>query len=109
MFWWAFAVFIVCLIAESVTSWIFIRGSKKNHSVLWRHAGRPTLLGNGDLISAWPLVRYVFRRKYASIPDSGAVSFADKLRMPMVVSYVAALISVGVLFAIAYQEGYLFN
>ncbi len=107
MFWWVSALFFVCLIAESVTSWIFIRGSKKKHSVLWRHAGSPTLLGNGDLISAWPLVRYVFQRRYASIGDMGAVSFADALRIPMVASYVAAMASVIAFFVIAYQEGYL--
>lgn len=107
MFWQAFGLFFVFLIAESVTSWIFIRGSRKKHSSLWRHAGSPTLLGNGDLINAWPLVRYVFQRRYASLEDMGAISFADRLRIPMVVSYVAALISAVAFFVIAYRENYL--
>lgn len=85
--------FVLCLIAESVTSWLFIRGSKKKHPALWEHAGSPTLMGNGDLLSAFPLIQYARRRDYAAVSDSEAVSFADRLRLPLIVTYWAAVAS----------------
>lgn len=93
MIWTVFGVFVVCLLAESLTSWLFIRGSRKNHPTLWQDAGRPTVIGNGDLISAWPLIRYVSRRGYSAVPDGSAVAFADRMRVPMIISYWAALVS----------------
>ena len=91
MIWTVFGAFLIFLIAESLTSWLFIRGSRKNHPSLWQDAGCPTLIGNSDLISAWPLIRYVSRRKYSALPDRSAVAFADGIRMSMIVSYWAAL------------------
>lgn len=93
MFWAAIGVFLVSLLAESVTSWMFIRGSKKRYPALWEHAGCPTIMGNGDLISAWPLIQYVTRKDYAAVSDGAAVSFADGIRMPMVASYWATVAS----------------
>jgi hypothetical protein len=98
MFWPTFAIFLICLLAESLTSWLFIRGSKKKHPALWGHAGCPTIMRNGDLISAWPLIRYVSRREYVTIEDPVAISFADRIRVPMVVSYWATLGSVAAFF-----------
>lgn len=48
-------------------------------------------MGNSDLVSAWPLVRYVSRREYASLPDSEARSFAESIRRPLIVSYWATV------------------
>jgi hypothetical protein len=93
MTWAIGGAFLILLIAESLTSWLFIRGSRTKHPSLWQHAGCPTLLGNGDLMSAWPLIRYVRRRDYAALPDGAAVAFADRMRMPMIISYWAALAS----------------
>ncbi len=85
--------FVLFLIAESVTSWLFIRGSKRKHPALWEHAGCPTLLGNGDLFSAWPLIRYVSRRDYAAVSDTQSVNFADVFRVPLIATYWAAVAS----------------
>jgi len=93
MFWTIFAIFAVSLIAESVTSWLFIKGSQARHPSLWRHSGSPTLMGNGDLFNAWPLVRYVAQRRYAAVGEEESISFADKLRVPLVVSYFLAAVS----------------
>jgi hypothetical protein len=41
-FWISFTAVAAFLIVESVSSWIFIRCSKKNHPMLWEHAGCPT-------------------------------------------------------------------
>lgn len=95
----AFGAFLAALLAESLTSWLFIRGSRRRHPALWRHAGCPTVMGNGDLISAWPLVRYVGRREYAALPDPAAVRFADGLRLPLVASYWATAASVAAFLA----------
>ncbi|MCF6251092.1 MAG: hypothetical protein L3J75_07460 [Methylococcaceae bacterium] len=98
IFWITFGVFGVCLIMEGITSWVFIRGSKKNHPELWQHAGEPTLMGNGDLISAWPLTKYLLSKQYTGLDNIEAKIFADKLRLPFVLSYFSAVISVMVFF-----------
>ena len=72
------------------------------HPKLWEDAGCPTLMGNGDLISSWHLVRYVSRREYRFVDDVDAVSFADRLRGPLAVSYWAAVVSVVVFFALLF-------
>lgn len=99
IFWSTFALFGVCLILESITSWIFIRGSRKKHPVLWEHAGEPTLMGNGDLISAWPLNKYLMYKSYETVSCESAKAFAEKCRLPFVVSYFSAAVSVVVFFA----------
>ena len=85
--------FVLFLIAESVTSWLFIRGTKIKHPALWEHAGRPTLMGNGDLFNAWPLIRYMSRRDYAAVSDAQSVAFADTFRLPLIITYWAAVAS----------------
>lgn len=98
IFWTTFGLFTVCLILESITSWMFIRGSRKKHPELWVHAGAPTLMGNGDLVSAWPLNKYLMRRQYLEIGSKEAKDFAEKLRLPFVLSYFSALFAVVVFF-----------
>ncbi len=90
---------------ESVTSWVFIRGSKKNYPTLWKHAGEPTLMGNGDMISAWPLNKYLMKRKYLEVEDPKAVKFADKNRLPFVITYFGACVSVLVFFIVIFLYG----
>ena len=105
IFWILFSIFTGSLILESVTSWIFIRGSKKNHPVLWRHAGKPTLLGNGDLINAWPLTQYLIHREYKDVENKEARHFADKIRLPFIITYFMALISVVVFLSYFFING----
>ena len=83
---------------EGITSWVFIRGSKNKHPELWQHAGEPTLMGSGDLISAWPLTKYLLSKQYMELDNMEAKMFADKLRLPFVLSYFLAVISVTVFF-----------
>lgn len=98
IFWTTFGIFAICLILESITSWIFIRGSKKNHPELWVHAGEPTLMGNGDLVKAWPLNKYLIDRRYLEIKSEQAKLFAEKIRLPFVISYFSSVISVAIFF-----------
>ena len=104
-FWLAFSLFFVFLILESITSWIFIKRSERNHPQLWRHAGKPTLIGNGDLISAWPLNKYLMSREYRQLKDQDAINFADKLRKPFVYSYFGACVAVIVFILVMFTFG----
>ena len=104
-FWIAFGIFFTFLILESVSSWVFIRGSKKHHPELWTHAGEPTLMGNGDMISAWPLNKYLMQRKYQELSDPAAIQFAEKNRLPFVVTYFGAVVSILAVFAVIYLFG----
>ena len=90
----SFGVFFVCLIGESVTSWIFIQGSKKKYPMLWKHAGSPTLMGNGDLFSAWPLAKYILKKRYLKIDCKDSIVFAEKLRFPFLAGYFSAIVTV---------------
>ena len=105
IFWTTFGIFAVCLVLESVTSWIFIRGSKKKHPELWVHAGEPTLLGNGNLTSAWSLNRYLIDRSYQELENDEAKVFAEKIRLPFVLTYFSAAISVVVFFICLFLFG----
>ena len=100
--------FALGLILESTTSWIAIRTARKHYPDLWEHSGKPTLLGNGDLMNAWPLVNYYRNRKYLEpvqyedhvlqpITEKNTLEFADKLRKPLVYAYYAGWGGVAVL------------
>jgi len=104
-FWSAFGVFSFFLILESITSWVFIRGSKKYHPVLWQHSGEPTLMGNSDMISAWPLNKYLMNRKYLEIADQSAIAYAEKNRLPFAITYFGACISAIAFFTVIYLFG----
>lgn len=91
---------ILGLALEGTTSWIAIRVAKKRHSELWVHSGKPTLLGNGDLMKAWPLVKYYHERTYLEtvqredqqlppVGDAGSIEFAERLRRPFLYTYFA--------------------
>ena len=95
------ATMLIGISLESATSWIAIRGARKNFPDLWERSGSPTLLGNGDLTKAWPLVRYYRGRLYlehiqhgetrfAPISDNDALNFAEKLRGPLLYTYYLA-------------------
>lgn len=104
-FWISFGLFAVFLTVESVASWVFIRRSRRNHPELWIHAGSPTLLGDSDLISAWPTVRYLLRREYRQIKDVNATTFAEQLRTPMLVGFFGGWISATGVFACLFVYG----
>jgi len=93
-FWSSFIAFAVFLVAESILSWHFIRGSKKHHRVLWRHMGSPTLMRNADLIGAWKINKYLLRKKHAILQDVEARGFAERMRLPMLVSYFGSFVTV---------------
>lgn len=93
-FWASFVVFALFLSVESVASWVFIRRSRKLYRSLWEHAGSPTLLGDGDLISAWGTNRYLMRREYQSLRDDPGKQFAERMRLPMLIGYFGSWLAV---------------
>lgn len=111
LIWWGFGILAAGLLLEGVTSWFAIRVAKKHYPDLWCHSGNPTLLGNGDLINAWPLVKYYRDRSYLqtaeyddeqipAIVDKKTIKFAEKLRVPLVATYFLAWKSAAVAFAL---------
>lgn len=104
-FWISFTAVAAFLIVESVSSWIFIRCSKKNHPMLWEHAGCPTFWGDGDLIGAWGTNRYLLRRRHLELGDEASRQFAERLRLPMLVGYFGSWLSVGAFFVCLYLFG----
>ena len=62
-------------------------------------------MGNGDLISAWPLNKYLMHRSYESVFCELAKTFAEKWRLPFVLSYFSAVVSVVVFFAAIFLVG----
>lgn len=105
LFYVALGFLIIGLTLESIPSWVVIRGSRKKHPELWIHSGKPTLLGNGDLFKAWPLVQYYKNKDYLKemvidyahyppIKDKAALEFAQKMRLPLVIGYYCGIIGV---------------
>ena len=104
-FWLSLGIFGFFLTVEGVASWVFIRRSRRYYLELWEHAGCPTLLGDSDLISAWPTNRYLLRRGYLQIGDAKARNFAEQLRLPMLVGYFGSLASVAGFFICLFVFG----
>lgn len=111
LLWIAGLLLLLGLAAESVPSWIAIRTVRRRHPELWVHSGRPTLRGNGDLVSAWPLVRYYRDRGWERpverdgvtlppVADPAARAFAEALRLPLLRGWQAGL-GLGVLALVA--------
>ena len=93
-FWIALIIFCILLLCESVTSWLFIRRARRQFPLLWEHAGRPTILTDGDLISAWHTNRYLLQRSYRVLDDPAARQFADRARLPVLVAYLGCWLGV---------------
>jgi hypothetical protein len=104
LFIFGFAIFVIGIMAESITSWIAIRTVRRRYPELWKHSGSPTILGNSDLTKAWRLMKYYYKRAYRRqiahgpntmppIADQNILNFAEKLRGPLVYTYLAACVS----------------
>ena len=115
----SFLLFFVPLLGESVTSWIAIVTARKRFPELWEHSGCPTLMGNGNLTKAWPLVKYYRDRDYLEVVGHGAalrgpvgdpeaIAFAEKLRGPLVWTYWSAWLGIGLFFLVYIGGGIVF-
>jgi hypothetical protein len=101
-----FIVFIVALCAESWFSWRFLHGLKRDCSRLWVRSGKRTIWSDGDLISAYPTIKYLWNREYVPGSRDSEVAFCESYRLPVVVSWAAAGVSVLAFFVSLFTIGW---
>lgn len=100
----AILVTVLTMVTTSAIQWSFLLGLKKRHPHQWRHAGSPTIWTDQSLFSAWPTVRYLQHKAYASSGDGAGIAFCSERRLPMVFGYwmTFAVFVTAVLVAISY-------
>ena len=87
-------MFIVGLLAESWYSWRFLRTLQHSYPELWEHAGQRTIWTDGNLTQAWVTVSYLINRRYVERNRPEEIAFCERYRMPLTVSYFAAITAV---------------
>ncbi len=89
-----FVAAIVFILIESWFSWRYLQQLKRNYIRLWEESGRRTIWTDGDLISAWPTIRFLWTRGYEENCSSDEeMQFFEKYRIPVVVSWALALVT----------------
>src|SRR5688500_3419199 len=99
-------LFLVCLCAESITSFIFLRGLQKEHPEQWRHSGERTIWTDSDLISAWGTIKYLQRCLYLNSSNQAGIAFCAKHRLSVVATYWAAGTTVPMFFISLFVFGW---
>jgi hypothetical protein len=102
----ALMYFIGMLIIGSGIQWTFLIRMKKNHPEQWEHAGKPTIMNNGDLVKAWPTTMYLMKRSYNESNSSTGINFCNTYRLPMIYGYFLTAISVPLFFACIFLFGW---
>jgi hypothetical protein len=97
-FWTSFAVFCVILCIASWYHWRFLRCVRREFPSLWRDMGGPTGWTEGTLFDALGTYWYLVRRGYQQRGNTDEKRFCEQFRVPMLVTYVAALVSIAVCF-----------
>ena len=87
-------VFVVALCAESWFSWRFLRELRTNYEDLWVRSGRRTTWSDLELISAYPTIKYLWKREYVPLSQESEVDFCERHRLPVAISWAAAVASV---------------
>lgn len=100
------AVSVVALCAESWFSWQFLRRLKKEHSGLWLRSGRRTIWTDGDLISAFTTIKFLWKREYVPESQRPEIEFCESYRTPVVVSWALAAVSVLAFFVSFFAIGW---
>jgi hypothetical protein len=83
-------MFLLALCIESWFSWRFLRRLKHEFPRLWEISGRRTIWTDGDLISAWPTIRFLWRREYLATGTQEEIAFCESYRLPVILSWAAA-------------------
>jgi len=94
----SFALFFAMLCFASWFHWRFLRRVRREFPSLWQDIGSPTGWTDSTLLDAFGTYWYLFRRRYQSRGDSDETRFCERFRLPMLVTYVAALLSAAVFF-----------
>ena len=97
--------FMVALLAESLTSFLFLRGLKKQHPLQWAHSGERTIWTDSDLISAWGTIRYLQRREYLGSGNATGIVFCARHRPFVISTYWAAVISFALFIVLLFTVG----
>jgi len=86
--------FLGMLIIGSAIQWTFLIKLKKHHTVQWEHAGKPTIVNNGDLVKAWPTTKYLMKKNYTTSGSNTGIEFCQTYRSSMIYSYFLTAVSV---------------
>ena len=105
----ALMFFLIMLVIGSAIQWTFLIKLKKHHSILWVHAGKPTIINNGDLVSAWGTTRYLMNRDYNQSENDDGIRFCESFRGAMFYGYFLTASSVPIfifsIFVFGWPEG----
>jgi len=97
-FWTSFAVFFFLLCVASLYHWRFLRRIRREFPTVWQDMGRPTGWTDSTLLDAFGTYLYLLRRRYQQSSDVHAIQFCERFRIPMLVTYAGAWLSVAVFF-----------
>jgi hypothetical protein len=97
-FWLSFAVFFIMLCIASWDHWWFLRSVRRKFPSLWQDIGRPTGWTDSTLFDAFGTYSYLFQRRYHKRADTDETRFCEQFRMPMLVTYAAAIVSASIFF-----------
>lgn len=98
-------LFFIALCVESWFSWRFLRKLKRDFPRLWEESGRRTIWTDSDLSSAWPTIRFLWRREYKGKSTREEFAFCEGYRLPVTLSWAAAWFFIAVFFLVALASG----
>lgn len=93
VFWTACALFAFGVIIQSIIFLRFIRGLDQ-HPRMKAYFGTITMWSHPNLISVYPIVDKLYRRDYFSVNDLNGRNFCNAYRVPVISSYVFAILAI---------------
>jgi len=91
-------VWVLIMMSGTIYQYRFYKYLEKNHVMIWEDVGRPTILSDRSLGTAWPTVKYMKDRCYADLADSRGVEYCDQNRKKLLYWFWASAAS-AVIFA----------
>ena len=73
-------VWVLIMISGTVYQYRFYKYLEKNHVMIWKDVGCPTIWSDQSLATAWPTVKYMKDRWYEDLTDTVGVEYCDKNR-----------------------------
>ena len=93
-----FLVLMVSCIGGLVTQQVFLSRLRRLHHATWEHLGRPVIFLNSGMLNTIGFLRFMWRREYEGLPDSGTVAFGRFLRAFLIFYFVLFGLTVFVFF-----------
>ena len=100
-FWISFGILIVMLCLASLSYSRFLRIVRRDFPSLWQDMGGPTESEDDSLFDGLGAYWYLFRLRYQKRGDPDETRFCEQFRMPVLVPFLAAVLSSAV-FAIGF-------